>query len=110
MRANHRRAEPATVAQRLSEATARAPNARPRASTCGAAGAPASTNWGRNATKKTIVLGLLAPTTNPVRSACPVRSGGLVPVSRAVRASERWRMAWTPSQTTYAAPATLSTV
>jgi hypothetical protein len=67
-------------------------------------------NCGRKATKKTIVFGLVTPTTKPVRSAAVVRSGGRCPDSSASRASPRWRIAWMPSHTTYVAPTTLRTV
>ena len=65
-------------------------------------------NCGRKATKKTIVLGFVAPTVKPMRTGCPRLTGAASSI--ASRASARWRMAWMPSQTTYAAPSTLIAV
>ena len=89
-------ARQAPSAQQASEQTAIVPNRTPRRSSCGAAGAPSSMNCGRKATKKTIVLGLVAPTTTPVRTddqPLPV-VGWSPPVdSRARRASRNTMLA-----------------
>ena len=61
--------------------------------------------------KKTSVLGLVTPTVSPVSS--DRRPARLIAGARrasAARASARCRIAWNPSQTTYAAPTTFTTV
>src|SRR5690606_39343645 len=67
--ANHWRAAAAETAQTLSPATATAAKVRPRATTCGAAGCPGATNWGRSAARKTSVFGLVTPVAKPATRA-----------------------------------------
>ncbi len=93
-RANHVRAAPATTAHTESHTNAMTVKIRPRTRIC--PGMPPRswlTNCGSTATKNTIVLGFVAPTTNPCHSRRPPDFGASAGWSIGVR---RCRIAWMP--------------
>ena len=99
---NHERAALAASAQQLSETSAITVQTSPSTSSWrGTWPRPGSANWGSTAAKKTVVLGLLSPTTK----ACQVTRRGETPAVAPgggepdAAARRRLRMVWTPRYT-----------